>query len=55
MLDDLGYDLGVHGIDGKFGPDTAKAVKEYQKDNNLKVDGVVGPETYNSLFTIGIS
>lgn len=55
ILDDLGYDLGSHGIDGKFGPDTANAVKEYQKDNKLKVDGVVGPETYNSLFTIGIS
>ena len=55
MLDDLGYDLGVHGVDGKFGPDTANAVKEYQRDNNLKVDGIVGPETYGSLFSVGKS
>lgn len=55
ILDDLGYDLGSHGIDGKFGPDTANAVKEYQRENHLKVDGIVGPETYNSLFSVGIS
>jgi len=54
VLDDLGYDLGIHGIDGKFGPDTKNAVKKYQKDNNLKVDGTVGPETYDSIFKIGL-
>lgn len=55
ILDDLGYDLGSQGIDGKFGPDTMNAVKEYQRENNLKIDGIVGPETYNSLFSVGIS
>ena len=54
VLDDLGYDLGVHGIDGKFGLDTKSAVEKYQKDNNLKIDGIVGPETYGSLFKIGL-
>lgn len=54
MLDDLGYDLGIHGIDGKFGPDTKSAVEKYQKDNSLKIDGIVGPETYGSLFKIGL-
>lgn len=54
VLDDLGYDLGIHGIDGKFGPDTKNAVEKYQEDNNLKIDGIVGPETYGSLFKIGL-
>lgn len=52
ILDDLGYDLGSYGIDGKFGSSTANAVKQYQKDKELKVDGIVGPETYGSLFSI---
>ena len=35
--------------DGKFGPKTEKAVKEYQTQNKLTVDGVVGPQTLKSL------
>ncbi len=35
--------------DGKFGPSTAEAVKEFQKKNKLKPDGVVGSETLAAL------
>lgn len=45
-LNSKGYKLSV---DGKFGPKTKAAVKDYQKKNNLKVDGVVGKNTWNSL------
>jgi len=31
--------------DGIFGPLTLKAVKDFQKDHNLKPDGIVGPNT----------
>lgn len=31
-LASLGYDLGKYGIDGKFGPDMKKVIKEYQKN-----------------------
>lgn len=44
-----GYDVGKCGIDGKFGNDTQKAVKNYQKDNKLIIDGVVGKNTAHSL------
>jgi len=37
--------------DSNFGPKTEKAVKEYQKDNSLSVDGVVGSQTLCSLGT----
>jgi peptidoglycan hydrolase-like protein with peptidoglycan-binding domain len=30
--------LPKHGIDGFFGPETAKAVKEYKEENNIKDD-----------------
>ena len=51
-LKDLGYDLGKYGVDGSFGPDTLKAVKKFQKDYNLKVDGIVGKATYKKLVSI---
>ena len=45
-LNKNGYSLEV---DGKFGPKTQAAVKDYQKKNGLKVDGVVGTKTWGSL------
>ncbi|GGE34235.1 hypothetical protein GCM10011391_11180 [Pullulanibacillus camelliae] len=34
---------------GHFGTATEKAVKQFQEDNHLKVDGLVGPETKEKL------
>ena len=36
-------------IDGVYGSRTASAVRRYQKDNGLKVDGICGPETLGAL------
>lgn len=47
-LQEKGYDIDVDGI---YGQKTAEAVRRYQHDNGLKVDGIVGEETYNSLNT----
>ncbi len=41
-----GYDIGV---DGKFGPVTEKAVKDFQGKNGLTQDGVVGPVTWAKM------
>lgn len=49
MLEGLGYDLGICGVDGDFGQATEKAVKAFQKDHGLKVDGIVGPKTWEAL------
>jgi len=46
-LESLGYDVGP--IDGIFGPQTEQAVREFQKDNDLVVDGIVGEETFAAL------
>ena len=37
-------------IDGKFGADTERAVRAYQRFAGLTVDGVVGRTTWNSLY-----
>ncbi len=49
-LADLGYSLTV---DGKFGPQTTRVVKEYQRRHGLAVDGIVGAQTRARLFPCG--
>jgi len=45
----LGYNVGSKGADGKFGSATEEAVKQFQKDNSLTVDGIVGKTTWEAL------
>ncbi|TCP23788.1 3D (Asp-Asp-Asp) domain-containing protein [Scopulibacillus darangshiensis] len=46
-LKDLGYYKG--NLDGIFGPLTRLSVLHFQKSNELKMDGIVGPKTYYAL------
>lgn len=48
-LINCGYSLPKKGADGVFGSETKSAVASFQKDNNLKVDGVAGKETLKAL------
>lgn len=50
-LTDLGYDPGPE--DGKFGPRTEAAVKQFQADAGISADGIVGPVTYYQLGKMG--
>ena len=36
-------------MDGDFGPKTEAAVRAFQKEKNLAVDGIVGPLTWAAL------
>ena len=48
-LQSLGYDLGSHGVDGKFGKDMKACAKKYQKDVGLATkyqDGIVTARMY---------
>lgn len=46
LLNKQGYGLIADGI---FGEITDECVRDYQKKNNLTVDGIVGNKTWNSL------
>ena len=46
-----GYSLDPYGADGKFGNTTFNAVKAYQADHGLAVDGVVGKRTWESILS----
>lgn len=45
-----GYSCGSAGADGKFGSGTVAAVRAYQKDHGLTVDGDVGSKTWKSFL-----
>lgn len=55
MLRDLGYNLGICGVDGDFGTATEAALKAFQKDHDgpdgkaLAIDGICGPATWWAL------
>jgi len=49
-----GYDLGNfgpnnNGVDGKYGSKTEQAVRKFQSDAGIKVDGLFGPESLKAL------
>jgi hypothetical protein len=43
----LGYASG--NLDSKYGPLTARAVRDFQRDHRLSIDGIVGPLTREAL------
>lgn len=44
----LGYNIG--NADNVFGTKTEESVKEFQRKNNLAVDGICGKNTWSKLF-----
>ena len=50
-LNDNGYDSG--NVDGKYGPNTARAVRNFQQDAGIDVDGDAGPQTIRAMIKKG--
>lgn len=51
QLNGLGFDAGR--ADGILGPETATAIREFQRNTGLSVDGILGPETLRALGRVG--
>jgi hypothetical protein len=49
MLITAGYSCGPDGADGDFGKLTEVAVRAFQRDHDLMIDGIYGPETRREL------
>lgn len=45
----LGYDCGDWGIDGDFGDATELALRKFQKDHKLVVDGIYGEKSHEAM------
>jgi len=60
---DRGWDLGPDGADGLYGPKgsnstdtyTGRTAKAFQAEKGLKVDGLIGPDTWNYAWTAPIT
>ena len=50
LLAGNGFKCGSWGADGDFGDATEKALKKYQAQKNLEVDGICGPATWAKLL-----
>lgn len=50
IMIDEGYDLSPYGADSIYGDITKKAIIKWQTDNGLKIDGVVGRETWQWIL-----
>lgn len=45
----VAHGYGMTAVNGVFGDSTDKAVRKYQQENGLAVDGVAGNDTFHSL------
>lgn len=52
LLEGNGYSCGRYGTDADFGPDTEKALREYQQFRGLSADGVCGEKTWRRLLGV---
>lgn len=51
-MHDRGWDIGV---DGLYGPETAKIAKQFQREKHLTVDGLIGAATWAAAWTATVT
>lgn len=51
-LKDRGWAIAVDGV---FGPQTERIIKQFQAEKHLVVDGIAGPQTWHALWTAPVT
>lgn len=46
---------GIGAVDGIFGPKADSVCRQFQREKGLKVDGMVGPQTWNKTWTAPVT
>lgn len=49
-----GWNIGKDGADGRYGNDTARIVKQFQKNKGLAVDGKIGKATWAAAWSLPV-
>lgn len=49
-----GWNIGKDGADGRYGNDTERVVRQFQKNKGLAVDGKIGPATWRAAFELPV-
>lgn len=49
-----GWNIGESGADGRYGRDTARVVRQFQRNKGLKVDGKIGPATWRAAWALPV-
>jgi N-acetylmuramoyl-L-alanine amidase len=49
----LGFAIDAAELEGRFGDGTDRAVRSFQEQRHLRVDGIVGPDTWGHLVEAG--
>ena len=47
-----GFSCGEWGADGSFGDATDRAVRRFQQEKRIAVDGIVGSDTWSKLLGV---
>lgn len=50
LIKKFGISCGIYGADGEFGSATEKAVKTFQQEQGIPVDGIIGADTWEKLL-----
>lgn len=49
-----GWNIGKDGADGRYGNDTARVVKQFQKNKGLAIDGKIGKATWAAAWSLPV-
>jgi N-acetylmuramoyl-L-alanine amidase len=49
----LGFAIDAAELEGRFGEATDRAVRAFQEERHLRIDGIVGPDTWGHLVEAG--